>query len=364
MLSDALKFWESIAGKVKQLIRGETQNAFRCERYEVSTAPNGSVMGVKKPFGNEILLPYSQEVSEASVGDPVLVVWWNSMSNAKVYYYANGYEGTTGGGDDEDSDVVIATISLPLSWNDSGSGYYTVTPTISGVLVSTDGKVDLQPSQAQTIQLQSDGVSALYVENNNGALTAYAIGNAPTAAIEMQCTVTGVTGVSPTNPYLDMVYPVGAVYTSVTSANPANLFGGTWEQIQDNALYMENEPLWTNPSPTSEFAAQTVSVDLSGYDFVAIKFLADTNSSSELANAMQMRTTKVGETGWAEHLLTTNSGSWPSNAYNGIRSYTVTTTGVDFGTCHERGVVHNTTTIPQAIYGIKSNGYYVWKRTA
>ena len=83
MLSDALKFWESIAGKVKQLIRGETQNAFRCERYEVSTAPNGTVMGVKKPFGNEILLPYSQEVSEASVGDPVLVVWWNSMSNAK-----------------------------------------------------------------------------------------------------------------------------------------------------------------------------------------------------------------------------------------------------------------------------------------
>lgn len=236
MLSDAMKFWESIAGKVKQLIRGETQNAFRCERYEVSTAPNGTVMGVKKPYGNEILLPYSKEVSEASVGDPVLVVWWNSMSNAKVYYFANGYEGTTGGGGGGDPEVVIATITFPLSWNNSGSGYYTVTPTISGATVSAVGKVDLQPTQAQTLQLQSDGVTALYVENNGGVLTAYAIGAAPTTAMTMQCTVTGVTSVSPVNPYLDMIYPVGAIYMSVSSASPASLFGGTWEQIQDMFL--------------------------------------------------------------------------------------------------------------------------------
>lgn len=219
MLSDALKFWESIAGKVKQLIRGETQNAFRCERYEVSTAPNGSVMGVKKPFGNEILLPYSQEVSEASVGDPVLVVWWNSMSNAKVYYFANGYEGTTGGGGggDEDSGVVIATISLPLSWNNSGSGYYTVTPTLSGATVTTTSKVDLQPTQAQTLQLQSDGVTALYVENNAGVLTAYAIGNAPTAAMTMQCTLTGTAGTQTGTVVVDhdftLSFPAGTIGT-------------------------------------------------------------------------------------------------------------------------------------------------------
>lgn len=94
MLSEALSFWEAIAGKVKQLIKKETQNTFRCERYEVTTAPNGTKIGVTLPYGtNEVFLPYSSELVSASVGDPVLVVWWGSMSNAKVYYYADGYRG-------------------------------------------------------------------------------------------------------------------------------------------------------------------------------------------------------------------------------------------------------------------------------
>lgn len=94
MLTEAQGFWEAISGKVRQLIRGETKNTFKCERYEVTTAPNGAQIGVTLPYGsNEIFLPYSDEVSNASVGDQVLVVWWGSMSNAKVYYFADGYTG-------------------------------------------------------------------------------------------------------------------------------------------------------------------------------------------------------------------------------------------------------------------------------
>lgn len=94
MLRDAVAFWESISGKVKQLVKGETKNAFRTERYEVTTAPNGTKIGVTLPLGSkEIFLPYSSEVASATVGDPVMVVWWGSMSNAKVYYYADGYRG-------------------------------------------------------------------------------------------------------------------------------------------------------------------------------------------------------------------------------------------------------------------------------
>ena len=36
--------------------------------------------------------------------------------------------------------------------------------------------------------------------------------------------------------FLDLVYPIGAVYISVISTSPATLFGGTWEQIQDTFL--------------------------------------------------------------------------------------------------------------------------------
>ena len=35
---------------------------------------------------------------------------------------------------------------------------------------------------------------------------------------------------------IDMVYPVGAIYMSVNSTNPGNLFGGTWERIKDRFL--------------------------------------------------------------------------------------------------------------------------------
>lgn len=35
---------------------------------------------------------------------------------------------------------------------------------------------------------------------------------------------------------IDTVYPVGSIYLSVNNTNPSNLFGGTWEQIQDRFL--------------------------------------------------------------------------------------------------------------------------------
>ena len=35
---------------------------------------------------------------------------------------------------------------------------------------------------------------------------------------------------------IDLIYPIGAVYISVSNTNPSTLFGGTWEQIQDKFL--------------------------------------------------------------------------------------------------------------------------------
>jgi hypothetical protein len=36
--------------------------------------------------------------------------------------------------------------------------------------------------------------------------------------------------------YWKTIYPVGAIYVSVSSTSPATLFGGTWEQIEDTFL--------------------------------------------------------------------------------------------------------------------------------
>lgn len=96
MLDEAKKFWDAISGKIKSLIKAETKNTLRVERYDVTTAPNGTKMGVTEPFGStELMLPYSEEVRDVKVGDPVLVAWWGSMSNAKVCYHADGFDGAT-----------------------------------------------------------------------------------------------------------------------------------------------------------------------------------------------------------------------------------------------------------------------------
>ena len=92
------------------------------------------------------------------------------------------------------SDLVLfwgMTLTFPLSW--SGTGPYTNTSmTISVPLwagLTAKSKISLQPTAAQIAQLQADGVTALTVENNNGTLTAYALGAAPTTAMTIDCTV-------------------------------------------------------------------------------------------------------------------------------------------------------------------------------
>lgn len=233
MISEAKAFWDPISGKVKDQIAKEMGNALQVQRYDVTTDPDGTVMGVTQPFGsNEIFLPYSKEVAGATVGDTVLVAWWGSMSNARVYYFAKGYDGGAGGGD-----AVIASITFPAAWTDSGNGYYTAAPTIDGVTLSAESKIDLQITAAQFLTLQADGVENLYVENNNAALTAYSVGGYPSAEITLQCTITGTQAPTPPrNPSLDMIYPIGSIYINVNNVNPGNLIGGTWERIQDTFL--------------------------------------------------------------------------------------------------------------------------------
>ena len=90
MLGDVSEFAKALEPLIWKIVDERTKNALRVERYEVSTAANGSVMGVRQPYGTEIFLPYSQEVSAAAVGDAVLVLWRGSLSTAKVWCFGTG----------------------------------------------------------------------------------------------------------------------------------------------------------------------------------------------------------------------------------------------------------------------------------
>lgn len=84
--------------------------------------------------------------------------------------------------------VIVGSITLSNTWTGSASPY-SQTVTVTGATVTANSRVDLQPTAAQIASLISDGVTGLVIENNNGTLTAYAVGAATSAAMTVQCTV-------------------------------------------------------------------------------------------------------------------------------------------------------------------------------
>ena len=84
----------------------------------------------------------------------------------------------------------VGEVTLTASaWSDH-NGYFTQSITIEGA-GATD-KVDIQPNADALVQLMSDGVAALYIENNDGALTAYSVGGKPSVNLTVQVTMLGV----------------------------------------------------------------------------------------------------------------------------------------------------------------------------
>ena len=82
----------------------------------------------------------------------------------------------------------VVTISLSATWQ--GNNPYTQTVTVSGG--TANSVVDLRPDATVIAALLTAGCKALYVENNSGTFTAYAIGNKPSSALTVQATVTEV----------------------------------------------------------------------------------------------------------------------------------------------------------------------------
>ena len=85
--------------------------------------------------------------------------------------------------DGKQAAIICGTMTLTTSWTETatGSGIYTQTVVISGV--TANSKIDLQPDAIVINQMYDDGCKAIYAVNNNGTITAYAVGAALTAAV-------------------------------------------------------------------------------------------------------------------------------------------------------------------------------------
>lgn len=58
---------------------------------------------------------------------------------------------------------------------------------------------------------------------------------------------------------LNIIYPIGSVYISTNSANPATLFGGTWERIQDKFILASGSTY--SAGSTGGEATHTLTID-------------------------------------------------------------------------------------------------------
>lgn len=81
----------------------------------------------------------------------------------------------------------LASITLAsTSWTGSSTGPYTQTVTISGETITSKTKVDIQPDSTVLTVMSSDGIYGMYIQNNNGTLTAYSVGAKPTSNLTVQ----------------------------------------------------------------------------------------------------------------------------------------------------------------------------------
>lgn len=123
--------------------------------------------------------------------------------------------------------------------------------------------------------------------------------------------------------------------------------------MASSVIKADKKLLWTNSSPTAQFAEQTVSVDLSGYSSVEVVYKLFTNQNAYV----------TGQFVYAGDGTITVTASGSAGYFSGgvammARRATLVTSGVHFSAASLAAVssawdVNNSCLIPYRIYGIK-----------
>ena len=110
--------------------------------------------------------------------------------------------------------------------DNDGSDVLTYGHIIDNLESDADDKV-LSAKQGKVLNNKIDNIDFSPLENSISSLEnelEESINNLDTKITEFQ------------NTFLNLVYPIGAIYLSLSNTNPGTLFGGTWEQLKDRFL--------------------------------------------------------------------------------------------------------------------------------
>lgn len=143
------------------------------------------------------------------------------------------------------------------SWP-GGTAYATYTSGEVGWFDVTVTKIDSTHVRLQSKVLNRDTNVEVSWLPNATFLTCGAIHN--TNSSFGPCRIRNINVVRYVPKILDLVYPVGSIYMSVNDVNPANLFGGTWEQIKDRFLLAKGDTYATNGATGGE-ASHTLNIN-------------------------------------------------------------------------------------------------------
>lgn len=105
---------------------------------------------------------------------------------------------------------------------------------------------------------------------------------------------------------------------------------------------MKIDLLWTNPSPTSAFSAQTLSIDMNNYNMIFVIATSRTDLDVRFSSSF-----KVGS--YTARLCSTFTGT---NVYT-TRNVNLTPTSLGFEGGYNGSTANNSYCIPMYIYGIK-----------
>ena len=111
--------------------------------------------------------------------------------------------------------------------------------------------------------------------------------------------------------------------------------------------------VWTNPNPSSSFAAQTVNIDLSAFSAVMVQIKYDTGDADDI-NSLMNYSAPIGGFN-TSYIFQGFNGSGAMGARR--RRFAATPTGVEFTVCENKngtsaGTTLNTGNIPLRIYAI------------
>ena len=212
----------------------------------------------------------------------------------------------------------------------------------NGYAVHVEGIYNLGSSDRQHVQGKynvedTQGTYADIIGNGgiNARSNAYNMDWSGNAEFQGEVYVGGCT------PNGETPYPVVRYNTS--SSQQEYYDGSSWAQVPSSGGGGSWTELWTNPNPTSDFAAQTVALDLSGWSFIAI-----VTSFSASHDYQTTHLVRVGDT------CPLDTGNLFTTMYTAKRSAAVSTSGITFSTGYRNttGTSGANYCIPVAVYGI------------